>query len=207
MILSIKISGAPISTRDKQIDELIMYLIEVFKGYEIEIDLGSSLYPSLDYFHDVITRNLTHSWLFRTELDEHGFQSLSDAKNELNLKTLGLEFCDTSKSIPKTITFSNPSTEALLVSSRGKTELDLHCKNLLSLKELRLRDCTITFDCLNSLPKSLHKLSIDKVSLTGPSNCAIKFPSHLQSLSIVAVKDRSYPLIFFKMLIPMDWLI
>ncbi|GME77980.1 unnamed protein product [Ambrosiozyma monospora] len=187
LILEIRLSENFSDVED--LDEIIEDFIDIFEGFEIKIDPRSSFYPSLDYMKGLIDRNMNHPWFFRTDLSERGLKVLSDANNVLNLKELGVQFLY-AKSLPfQSITFSNPSIEALSLYSIEETELNILFENMLSLKELTLRDGSISLDFLNRLPETLHKLTIWCVDPAKSSRHDVNLPTHLQSLVVRAYGD------------------
>ncbi|GME76158.1 unnamed protein product [Ambrosiozyma monospora] len=107
------------------------------------------------------------------------FESVSNP----NLKELGMKYCLSSEPF-QTITFSNPSIEVLHLLSLPEGELDIRFKKMLSLKEVYLRYCTLSFDFLSSFPEMLHKLSIGSFEFTESTRHDVNLPTQLQSLVI-----------------------
>ncbi|GME75622.1 unnamed protein product [Ambrosiozyma monospora] len=157
-------------------DDFIGDFIDLFEGFKIEIDPRSSTCPSLNYFKDLVDRNMNHSWFFRIPLTDQHHKEIKTNYSPID-------------HFIQSITLSNPSIEVILLYSICETEQSIHFKGMSSLKELTLRNGSISLNFLNRLPETLHKLTIWCVNLAESSRDDVNLPTHLQNLVIRAYED------------------
>ncbi|GMG21020.1 unnamed protein product [Ambrosiozyma monospora] len=174
--------------------------------FEINPRRPSRPYPFAPCVYPLLAKNLIDKVALQTTGDTAGLKAVSFINGAIGLKNLSLELMEsTGETTPVSFTISNPTVSCVHMCSNPGPQFDPCFARMPALKELGLYDCTVTVKCINSLPKSLAKLSlldVDFCEFTENNytpNCkwwwtdttfSIKLPIHLRTLYLNGTPDR-----------------
>ncbi|GME70355.1 unnamed protein product [Ambrosiozyma monospora] len=154
----------------------MVILMKLHKNEDFDFELNDSHNPSRYYpfaqcVYPLLSNSFIDSVAFQTTMDAAGLKAIPFVDGATRLKNLFLELVEsTGKSTTVSFTISNPSISHIHLCSKPGPQLDPCFEHLPSLKELNLYDCTVTVECINSLPRSLAKLTLIDFDF-GNSSC------------------------------------
>ncbi|GME77382.1 unnamed protein product [Ambrosiozyma monospora] len=162
------------------------------------IDLNRNGYFEIEYHGIIASRPLGLHLLSDSHDDDITLFQLFDLKNPLDnygLKVLTHISKHTDQIMSaiehNTTDYLKRSHFAATKYSSNFTSMDIKYiksgfsfKNVKSLKKVKLMNCTIDYECLNSLPDTLLALTLNGILIEASEVHEIKFPTHLNILAV-----------------------
>ncbi|GME77373.1 unnamed protein product [Ambrosiozyma monospora] len=152
-------------------------------SYNRDITLFNSLDSKnpLDNHDDDIT--LFKLLDLKNPLDNHGLDDLAQISKHTD-RIMTLIEHDTPDDINKPFFIATKNSSDFTYMGIKYVKSEFSFKHVKSLKEVTLLNCTISYECLNSLPNTLVSLTMDEVHFEDTEFHKIRLPVHLMRLKV-----------------------